>query len=219
MRITAKPIMIGVPAVMVTVLVAVLALWAWGPIGASGGGASSNATLLWNVEYWHHNADGELLQHKIDHNTLTDKGLDAAMNRLLNQTVVTELGATDAFDKIVLLGASDPASDGFLAGSILLAADGTNEPGDTVANNPALGEFADVTADDGAGTITVTFVAEDDGVAALQMGLVKTVALDTFANTEVDIVAADILASLDITVTLATDDTLTITWTVDADAS
>ena len=68
--------MFGVPAVMVTVLVAVLALWAWGPIGGSGAsGPSSNASLVWNVEYWHRNADGEVLQHKIDHNTVTGTGL------------------------------------------------------------------------------------------------------------------------------------------------
>ena len=44
-----KPVVFGTPVVMVTALVALLALWAWGPIGV--GGSTSTASAVWNVEY------------------------------------------------------------------------------------------------------------------------------------------------------------------------
>ena len=85
MRIASKPVLLTVPVVMFIALVAVLALWANGNLGGSGiSGASSNAGIVWNVEYWHKNADGDVLQNKKAHNTVTTNGLDAAVERLID---------------------------------------------------------------------------------------------------------------------------------------
>ena len=88
---------------MFIALVAVLALWATGSINGNGiGGASSNASLTWNVEYLHKNADGDVLQKNRAHNTVTVEGLETAMTRLISDGSVAA-GGTDAFDNILLM--------------------------------------------------------------------------------------------------------------------
>ncbi|MCH8988689.1 MAG: hypothetical protein IIA92_07765 [Chloroflexi bacterium] len=223
MNITSKPVLLGVPMLMVAAMVAVMALWVTGIIGGGGGvfgGPSSTGTLVWNVEYWHRDSDGNLLQYGKDHNAITVEGLDAAVDHLLSQTVQDALGADDAFDKIILLTANasvDPASDGFTAANIALDIDGTNVAGGADLN-PADGVLSGTGGLDGVGIITVTFVSDVDSNAIAQMGLINQAAIDTASTTEADIIAADILASLDITVTLNTNDTLQITWTIDFNA-
>ena len=233
MRITAKPIMIGVPAVMFTVLVAVLALWAWGPIGASGGGPSSNATLVWNVEYWHRNGDGVLLDHQIKHNVLVEDGLQAAMARMIDDSV-SITAEDDTFDQIVLLDTIVPVGDIEGGGpSAVLAAQVLEDVGGNAGSsaapaggflNPADGEFTDDPGEDGKGKVTVTFLGEDNGsdstgpVAARQMLLVKAAERDTATLGTADIAEADIMATIEITVDLAETDTLQIAWTIDVDA-
>lgn len=224
MRITSKPVLLGVPMLMVAAMVAVLALWAMGIMGGGGGvfgGPSSVAGATWNVEYWHRDSEGNLLAYGKDHNAVTAEGLDAAVDHLLSQSVQDGLGADTAFDKIILLSAnasSDPASNGFTNTNIVLDIDGTNVPGGTDFN-PANGVLSGTGGLDGVGVITVTFVSDVDSNAILQMGLVNTPAIDTAGNPEAAIAAADILASLDITVTLNTNDTLQITWTIDFNAA
>jgi hypothetical protein len=86
---------------MFIALVAVLALWATGSINGNGiGGASSNASLSWNVEYLHQNADGDVLQQNKAHNTVTVEGLETAMNRLIDDGTITA-GGTAASDNIL----------------------------------------------------------------------------------------------------------------------
>ena len=243
MRFAGKPVMFGVPVVMVTLLLTVLALWAWGPIGGSASGAGSNAGLVWNVEYWHRNAAGEVLQHKKDSNAIVASGLEHAVERLIaaSSTVINlaftdpaaaEIGEANAFDQIVLMNADDNldtsgaggtgASDGIDSTQILLLVDGGggNNSGQTaggVKNNPADGLYADVgTISDGDGKVTLQFLADGNPDAATQMHLVKAAPDDT-AGAAADIVAADILATIEISVDLADTDTLTITWTVDVD--
>ena len=80
MRIARKPLVFGTSAVMVTAIVALFALWAWIFVG---GGPTSNAGLTWNVEFWHHNADGKLLQHKQASNAIVASGLEHAVERLI----------------------------------------------------------------------------------------------------------------------------------------
>ena len=71
MNITGKPVVFGASMIVVSVLVAVTALWSWGPIGAERGGATSTAGLSWNVEYWHRNSDGLVRSHQKQHNAMT----------------------------------------------------------------------------------------------------------------------------------------------------
>ena len=225
-----KLVVFGTSVVMVTAMVALLALWAWAPIG---GGPTSNAGLKWNVEYWHHNADGKVLQHKKASNAIVASGLEHAVERLIAAAdadatlafanpAATEIGEGNAFDQIVLMNVDDAASDGLLAASILLLVDGGtgNNAGQAAggdANNPADGAYTDVgTASDGDGSVTLQFLADGDPAAATQMHLVKA-GVDNTGDGAAAIIADDILATIEISVDLADTDTLTITWTLDVD--
>ena len=224
--------MIGVPVVMVTVLLTVMTMWAWGPI--AGGGPTSNAGLTWNVEYWHRNADGEVLQHKKESNAVVASGLEHAMERLIaagsgdialafTNPAAAEIGEANAFDQIVLMNADDNltngcaggggASDGICETQILLLVDGSDVCGGT-DNNPADGTYANVgSTSDGDGSVAVTFCANGDPDPATQMHLVKAPVRDT-SSVALAIIADDILATIEISVDLADTDTLTVTWTI-----
>lgn len=234
MRITGNPIMLGVPFLAVSALVAVLALWAWGPLGAtSGGGATtSTANMVWNVEYWHHNADGDVLQHRTAHNTVTGVGVEAAMERVINASL--DLGSqtdgagllteANTWDQIALMNAANDVTDGVAAIEILDEVDGGSaQNADRAAGgaqfNPADGAYTDSgTTTDGKGDVTLQFLAEaGNPAAALRMVLGKFAARDNVDDAGAALAAADILAFIDINVDLAATDTLTITWTLDID--
>ena len=213
-----KPVVFGIPVVMVTALLAVLGLWAWGPIAA--GGPTSNAGLTWNVEYWHRNADGEVLQHKNDSNTVTGVGVESALDRLINAgTDGDRAGEADTFDQIVLLDVAYTVNEvsAVPTTSMLQNVDG----GAAASNqNPADGAFTDVAASvtDGQGEVGVTFTATaGNPPTAVQMLLGKFAEQTQADNTDptLTIAAVDILASIVISVDLAPTDTLTITWTID----
>ena len=211
---------VGVPVVMVTALLAVLALWAWGPLGTSGDVQSSNATLFWNVEYWHRNAAGEVLQHKIDRNAVTPLGKDAANVRLIGPQLLVNLSEAldiDTYDQIVLANVDLADGTPLAIGDVLLLVDGGtgDNAGQTVGVpnfNPADGVFA--AGATGVGTVTNQFLAQT-GISgsALEMRLVKTLPDDTDVSA-VAIPLSDTLAIITINVTLADTDTLTVTWTI-----
>ena len=227
-----KSVVFGTPAVMVSVLVAVLSLWAWGPISV--GGPTSQAGVKWNVEYWHRNAEGELLQHKKDSNAIVASGLEHAMERLITaldadatlaftDPATSAIGEANAFDQIVLMDTDDAASDGLLAANILLLIDGgtgdnAGQAAGGAAWNPADGAYSNVgTTSDGDGDVTLQFLADGNPDAATQMHLVKAGVDDTGSGGAAAIAAADILATIEISVDLADTDTLTVTWTIDVD--
>ena len=223
--IIGKSVLLGIPVVMGAVLVAVLALWAWGPMG---GGSTSNASLVWNVEYWHRNADGEVLQHKIDHNTVTVEGLDAANLLLIDESAtlaaVNPTTDTDTYDQILLMDvnlATRPITSAPVSGDILLLVDGgdtgnnSGQDTDAVHTNPADGLDAATGGGSGDGTVTNQFLAVGDPAAALQMRLVKAAPDDTAITCCAAITLADTLAVIAISVDLADTDTLTVTWTID----
>ena len=232
MRIDSKRVLLGVPMLMVAAMVAVMALWVTGIIGGGGvfGGPSSQAAITWNVEYWHRNAAGEVLQHKKDSNAIVASGLEHAMERLINATAPvlsfanvaqTNIGEANAFDQIVLMNLDDDPVNGLLATNILLNVDGgtgnnTGQVAAGVENNPADGAWSDTGGDstDGTGEITLKFLADGDPLTATQMHLVKSVVDDTTDSGQAAIAAEDILATIEIEVNLADTDTLTITWTI-----
>lgn len=229
MRITSKPVLLGVPMLMVAAMFAVMALWATGIIGSGGGvfgGTSSAGTLVWNVEYWHRNADGEVLQHKKDHNTVTVEGLDAANLLLIDEAAALTAGSpttdTDTYDQIALLNknlATLSITTAAASTDILLLVDGgstgnnTGQNNDGIHFNPADGLDAATGGGSGDGTVTLQFQAVGNPAAALQMRLVKSVPDDS-AATPLAISLADTLAVIGINVDLADTDTLTITWTL-----
>ena len=223
--------MLGIPGVILFTIGVVLAIWAWGPVGDSP--STSTAGVSWNVEYWHRTAEGRVLEHKKTSNAIVASGLEHAMERLIagNDSDATlaftdpgaaEIGEANAFDQIVLMDTDDAASDGLLAANILLLVDGGtgNNAGQAAGgtkNNPADGAYSDVgDTSDGDGKVTLKFLADGNPDAATQMHLVKA-AVDDTADGAAAIDAADILATLEISVDLADTDTLTIEWTIDLD--
>ena len=225
-----KSVLVGVSSVMATSLVALLVVLAW----VSLEGTASNAALKWNVEYWHYNADGELLQYVKDSNAIVASGLEHAMERLIaagnadagldfTNPAAAEIGEANAFDQIVLMNLDDDASDGLASSTILLLVDGGtgNNAGQAAGganNNPADGAYANVgTSSDGDGSVTLQFLADGDPVAATQMHLVKAAVDDTATGGAAAIAADDILATIEISVDLDDTDTLTVTWTIDVD--
>ncbi len=215
----------GSSAVVVTAMVAVLALWVWIPIGV---GPTSNAGLTWNVEYWHRNADGEVLQHKIAHNAITVEGLDATNLLLIDESAVLAAGSpltdTDTYDQILLMDvnlATRPITSPPVSGDILLLVDGgddgnnTGQDTDAVHTNPADGLDAATGGGSGDGTVTSQFLAVGNPDPALQMRLVKAAPDDTAISCCAAITLAQTLAVIAISVDLADTDTLTITWTID----
>ena len=236
MRITSKPVLLGVPMLMVAAMVAVMALWVTGIIGGGGvfGGPSSQGTITWNVEYWHRNAAGEVLQHKKDSNDIVASGLEHAMERLIaagsadaglafTNPVAAEIGEANAFDQIVLMNLDDAAAGGLALANILLLVDGGtgNNAGHNAGEphtNPADGAYSDTggSATDGTGEVTLKFLAVGNPDNASQMHLVKAGTDDTSTGGggAVNIAFDDILATIEIGVDLDNTDTLTITWTL-----
>ena len=224
-----KSLVIGSSAVAATSIVALLGMWILVPMG---GATASNAGLKWNVEYWHRNADGEVLQHVKNSNAIVASGLEHAMERLITAAspalgftdpAAAEIGEANAFDQIVLMNTDDAASDGLLAANILLDVDGGtgNNAGQAaggVENNPADGAYSNVgDTTDGDGSVTLQFLADGDPAVATQMHLVKAAVDDTTVGGAAAIAAEDILGTIEITVDLADTDTLTVTWTIDVD--
>ena len=194
----------------------------------------SGATVKWNVEYWHQNAEGEVLAYKKDSNAIVASGLEHAMERLIaaqspslvfTNPAAAEIGEANAFDQIVLMNTDDPATGGLAAANILLLVDGGtgNNAGQAAGGakwNPADGAYANVgDTTDGDGKVTLQFLADGDPAAATQMHLVKAGVDDTDpgAGGAAAIAAVDILATIEISVDLADTDTLTVTWTLDID--
>ena len=185
MRITSKPALLTVPVVMFITLVAVLALWATGNIGANGGGggtgASSDIGLVWNVEYWHRNADGDLLAYKKDHNAFTANGKEMAMERLIkvgagnlaDTSTTPQLIEADAYNKIVLQTTDDEGDSIIESAKIALLMDG----GGTGDANPMPGSFSDG-GGDGTGDVRECELRRDE--RGQEMGRRRIPTLDTF---------------------------------------
>jgi hypothetical protein len=234
MRLKAKPIIFGVPVLLVAGLVLGLSLWAWGPLVASGGGGVKDGlTYKGIVEYTVTGPDGVLKDHKVYHNAVNiTPGFDAAAARLTGAQFTSDLdlaGAAneegqglDAFSKILAAkvvrssaaAGSGTADDyGTTDGLVSL---GDNQADVTVGNNPAQASAANlsVTADGtGVATIKVTFQAEATQAIA-ELALVKTAAIAAALDISA-IVDAAVLATQAVTITLENNDTLDVTWTVD----
>ena len=185
---------------------------------------------MWNVEYWHRNADGEVLQYKKNSNAIVENWLEHAMERLIAELdadaslaftdpAAAEIGTANAVDQIMLMNTDD--TTGVREGAnILLLVDGTNNV-DAAHFNPADGAYSNPGAitTDGDGEVSVTFLAQGNPVVTTQMQLVKAPLDDTTIGSPAvpDVAAVDVLAVIEITVDLADTDTLTVTWTIDVD--
>lgn len=214
MRLTAKPVLFGTP--MLVAVGTFMLLWLM--FSGGGGGVLSGAELYWNVELTQKNAAGEILYTEKMKNSLTNEGFQAAMERVISSAAQnTNAAESEAFDNIVLLSGSEGLNAAITGTNVLTNIDGGQGGGTGSAaggpkNNPADGGFTD--GADGVGSVAVTFLADGDPAAAVQMALVKSNVQEGSAAD--DIVIADILAKITISVDLADTDTLTVTWTITA---
>ena len=180
-------------------------------------GRKAPVRLTGTLEYIVRDANGNLKEQGIIHNTVNDP---EALNEVFNRILATASGG--AYDGIAALSApaggngSDDPSDGVDASSITLLLDG--DSGTNGNQNPADGTVTtDFGTESGNGTVVVTFTAQSDGVDIKQVVLTKASEDNTSGGASA-ITEADIFSYLDVAdVTLNTNDTVQYTWTVDVD--
>ena len=166
------------------------------------------------VEYTVRDAEGNVKEHGVIHNTINGEGLNEIYNR------ITSAASGGAFDAIVALSVdviTDDPSDGVAGTSITDDLDG--DSGIAGDQNQADGTVTtDFGTETGNGTVAVTFTAQLNAVSVKQVVLTKAAVDDTSQGPNPTVVDADILAYQDVPdVTLNTNDTVQYTWTLDVD--
>lgn len=132
-----KPFKFGVPIFVVAAMFAVMALWAWSPIGGAGGGPTETAALRGQITWTVYDAYGNIKAHDVIQNAINGtEGIDAAMERLIlalnadqgeafAQPGAAEIGEANAFDNIVAIAdENDAASDDWDSGNVTANLDG-----------------------------------------------------------------------------------------------
>ena len=181
---------IGVPISILAVLVAALAL-AYGPRPGGGSGFTEQQRIAGVIEYSVWDAFGTIKTHKVIHNTTLALLLNDARDRIgIDGTTITN---TDLFDNIQLC--SNNASGGSCTLTVNI---GTN-PAD--GTNTALGESGNYHT---VNTFTAT------GAATIEEMQLTRGTTGSGENTNRG-------AWQDVSITLASGDTLQVTWTVDID--
>ncbi len=162
------------------------------------------------IEYTVRDANGNVKEHGIIHNTVNAEALNDTFN------LITATGS-GTYDGIAALNtAGDDPSDGVLAASITLLLDGDSGTGGE--QNPADGTVTtDFGTETGNGTVAVTFTATGSA-NILQIVLTRSIEDDTLVSGTLAIADADIFAYVDVPdISLTTNDTVTYTWTIDVD--
>ena len=205
---TAKPIAIGVPALLAIALAVVLALWALG--GSGGGGAlAEEAGVTGIIEYSVLDSGGVVKAHEVIHNTTVSGFLNAAASRL---SVAGTVAATGVYENLQLCNINntgDVCTSGQLIANIKDAAGGA-------ANNPAGAADTTVTGPsgvaDGVGSYQVQDTFFCGGTCAKILKLELTAGAATVGS------ADGVLGAYQaVDVTLSSGDSLQLTWTVDID--
>ena len=201
MRVATRPsVLFGVPALLAIAVAVFLAMWALGP---GGGGSAEQARATSNVEYIVRDASGAIKVHEFVKNETTSRLLDAAAERL------SEAGdpGTSIFVSIALCqvsGNTVAVANGFtpdvpctsLVGNMNAAGTNTN-PSDLL------------TPIDGSNTYQVSVQFTATGTSDIvEMQLVR------IPTTNVPPAAINIGAVRMGTISLDTNDTLTVTWDV-----
>ena len=181
-------------------------------------GRKAPLSLTGTLEYTVRDANGNVKEHGIIHNTVNEEALNEVFNRILFSASYVAYDGIAALSVADSGGGADDPSDGVDDDSITLLLDG-----DSVTNgnqNPADGTVTtDFGTEKGNGTVSVTFTAQTNSVEVKQVVLTKAAENRTdLPGGPVVIGDADIFAYLDVAdVTLNTNDTVQYTWTVDVD--
>lgn len=201
MRLTAIPIRLGVPTLIILGLIAVIAVMVWGSGGAAGGLAATSM-LRGTVEYTVFDANGNIKDHGIGHNAVAAAMLTSARNAMGRNTDIDGGDSDDLYDAIELC-----QSDG----DAIITADICTTLSSAAAldeSNPQNGTGADVSTN--AYSVTLTFTASG------------AVTIEGFhlcgRNTQSDNTvcpANEIGAFQDTgTIVLANTDTIQVVWTI-----
>ena len=212
MRFTRKPMAIGAPVALAIALLVLLAMWAWGGFGG-GSSLAERTSLTGTLEYTVRDTDGIVKLHKVIPNTTTTGGLNAAASRL---SVAQTVAATDVFENLQLCdvnNTADVCTTAQLVGDIKVAVAGA-------ANNPAGAADTAVTGPggvaDGVGSYQVqdTFFCDTAGGGSCT----KILKLELTAGNGTAGTADSTLAAFQaVDVTLADEDSIQVTWTIDID--
>ena len=202
MRIKVKSVLFGMPAVMIGVIVAVLALWAGGLIGGGprGGGVGDTALMSGVVEYTVFGADGQIKLHEIAHNSVTDNAKNLARN-FLGTDGAEALFASSTYDNILLCQAPSTV----IATLCSTMSTSTN----AAETNPTEGTNAD--GGTGVYTVTQTWTAVSGAmvIEGFQLGN------DVLPSNGVGIATVDVGFFQETgTINLADGDSITVTWTI-----
>lgn len=192
-------------------LVAVVALGAFSALAGRNGATGANANVTTNVNWTVRDAQGLVKAQGASHNYTARNLINAGRTRL---SAATNVQAADIFANISLCS-TGADTDGVAGDPITVAA-----ANDFVANtacvlsanlaaNPQLADIANV-AESGNYTATKLFTAAG-AVTIRELELSKNLAAGAAPAT------ADIGAVHNVTIDLASGDTLQITWTVDID--
>lgn len=210
----AAPIKIGVPALVILALAAVMAFMAWGGGSGASAGLHTSAKFTSNVDWEHRSPAGKLIAGGSIKNALGASALDVIFDSIINDAT------TAAFKQIMAIDSTDDPSDGVAANTVTLTLDGDSGTGGDQnpagADNGTGNAIVTPTDNSGSGTIAVTFTAGGT-VSVKQILLVNTVETDS-SGTPIIIPEADVLAFVDVPdVALTSGDTVKYTWTINFD--
>lgn len=204
MNLATRPIKFGVPALIILAFVAGLAFWAGGAGGPGGtaGGVGDRAFVRGAVSVVHQDAGGNILSEYYNPNTVTD-GLKLAAADRVGIGVDGTISTGDIFDWIQACTAD-------LSGGTCVLVDLSN---DVSKDQPIDG--TGVTGATGEYVAAVTFTClKSGGCAAIEeIQLVEGDGTDPAEGTPE--VSPEVGAWQNVAVTLAINDTLTVTWTID----
>ena len=149
MNLTAKPIRLGIPALIILGLIGVIAFMAWGTGGAAG--MNDTAMFRGTVEYTVFDANGKIKDHAINHNAVAAAMLTSARNAMGRNTDSDGGDANDLYDTIELCQAD---GDAVITAAVCVT---LSEPDNITEANPQSGAGVDVSTD--AYSVTLTFTA------------------------------------------------------------
>lgn len=196
MRLTARPL-ISVPVLLALAAAAFLVMWAWGPAG--GAGVTESGRINSNLEYTVRDAFGAIKSHGLLHNATSANLLADAEDRL---SATVNVLAADVYTGLAICSnnTNNGAVDGFTPNATLctlITAVTEANPKTAATVNAGTATYNIVQLFTATGAITIT-----------ELQLVKN-PVDTTQP-----VVGNIGAAQDVNITMATSDTLTITWTV-----
>jgi hypothetical protein len=198
MRLTAKPVIFGVPALLLAAaLIAALALWAW---NGSGGRGTEGTRVVANVEYTVRDAAGNVKDHGFFHNAATRHLLGDARTRL---STAVAADALNTYDDVALcttnVSGATPA-EGFLGVACV-----------ALSANVANPDLNNGVTDGGTSTPTYAITANYTATAA---SVIREIQLVKGAVASTIPVLTTVGAARAVTIDLANTDTLAITWTI-----